>query len=157
MNIYDQKSNMFKSYVASPDRRLREFPGGTSCPSLPAFTFASERPPGSVVNPFLVVLNAEIKFRRYRRQTQLQPPSVPLPDDVQQLVDLTIELVQLLYWRPVRAGKDGKDPEVVRRRPRLHRTRVPWPEDADLETRMTIGQDMLAAGRGEYPTHDLHK
>jgi len=152
MNVYDHKSNTFKSYVASPDRKLREFPGNSSCLSLPAFTFVSERPPGSVLNPFLVVLNAEIKFRRYRRQSQSEPPSIPLPDDVQQLIDLTIELVELLYWKPVRAATKDRGPEVVRRR--HPRRLLPWPEDADLETRMTIGQATLA-GHSEYPSYTL--
>lgn len=95
--------------------RLREFPGNTSCLSLPAFTFIYEPPSGSASNPFLVILNAEIMSKDIAGSLNHKPPSIPLQDDIQQL---TIELVELLYWRPLRAGNDGRDPEVVRRRHR---------------------------------------
>jgi hypothetical protein len=45
---------------------------------------------------FLVVLNAEIKFRRYRRMRTMPK----LPEDVEKLMDETIKLVDLIYWTP---------------------------------------------------------
>ena len=58
------------------------------------------------LNPFLVILNAEIKFRRYLRQQR--PPPLPLPTNVMTLIHLTIELVKLIYW-----WKGSRCPEQV--------------------------------------------
>ena len=54
--------------------------------------------------PYLGILNAEIKFHRYLRMISRNPPEIPLPADVLNLMHLTIELVDLLYWRPVRTN-----------------------------------------------------
>jgi len=53
------------------------------------------------MNVFLVILNADIKFRRYFEMIALDPPVTPLPDDVLALMKRTTELVELLYWKPV--------------------------------------------------------
>jgi hypothetical protein len=53
------------------------------------------------VNIFLVALNAEIKFRRYFKMIQQDPPTTALPDDVLALMRRVVELVDLLYWVPV--------------------------------------------------------
>jgi hypothetical protein len=62
------------------------------------------------LNPFLVILNAEIKFRRYIRQghhTRLSP-------DVQQLMEKTCELVQLIYWQPTEAtDEEGRQRRIA--------------------------------------------
>lgn len=61
------------------------------------------------VNVFLVILNAQIKFRRYVEMIRLYPPETPLPEDVMKLIHRTIELVDLLYWKPVPAkGSKGE-------------------------------------------------
>ncbi|KDR71451.1 hypothetical protein GALMADRAFT_143724 [Galerina marginata CBS 339.88] len=87
-----------KLYVPGEDHTLRERPGSLTCPRFPPFHFDYSRAKGPL-NPLLVILNAEIKFRRYLRQTQ--PPPLPLPDDVMKLINLTIELVNLIYWKPI--------------------------------------------------------
>ena len=87
-----------RTYVPGPDRTLRESPGIDSvCPCFPSFTFESTRPASLSLNPFLVILNAEIKLRRYLRVAGRQNA---LPADVMQLVHKTIELVDLIYWQP---------------------------------------------------------
>jgi len=52
------------------------------------------------LNVFLVILNAEMKFRQYLHTIGQQPPATPLPVDVLNLMDRTVHLVNLLYWRP---------------------------------------------------------
>jgi len=86
-----------KAYVVGHDRTLRESPGTTDSdsPRLPAFTFDAIRAT-LPLNVFLVVLNAEIKFRRYRRMGT----TPKLPEDVEELMDETIKLVELIYWKP---------------------------------------------------------
>jgi len=84
-----------KDYVIGHDRTLRESPGTTDSPRLPPFTFDANRA-ALPLNVFLVVLNAEIKFRRYRRIGTMPK----LPADVEELMDKTIELVELIYWKP---------------------------------------------------------
>lgn len=49
------------------------------------------------LNIFLVILNADIKFRRYFQMVGM----APLPNDVLALMKSTMELVDLLYWMPV--------------------------------------------------------
>ncbi|KAF8645810.1 hypothetical protein AX16_007565 [Volvariella volvacea WC 439] len=103
LTIYSTQTLSHKSYVVATDRkdrRLREYPGDSSCPPLPPFTFNYTRDNQTAPNPFLIILNAEIKFRRYRRQLAVNPPKDPLPPHVLQLIDRTIELVELIYWLP---------------------------------------------------------
>ena len=45
-----------------------------------------------------MILNAEIKFRRYLREA---PAPAALPSDVMELINKTIKLVELIYWDPV--------------------------------------------------------
>jgi hypothetical protein len=90
-----------KIYVPANDRRLRESPEPDS-PSLPAFRhLTTSRDALEHLNIFLVILNAEIKFHRYLRMISQNPPTTSLPADVLALMHLTIELVDLLYWKPV--------------------------------------------------------
>ena len=86
-----------KPYVVGQDRTLRESPGTLDCPRLPSFDFDADRSSTLPLNVFLVVLNAEIKFRRYKRMQHLPD----LPKDVEDLIDTTIHLVDLIYWKPV--------------------------------------------------------
>ena len=88
-----------KTYVPGEDHTLRESPGNFSCPRFPPFSFDYHRRNYANLNPFLVILNAEIKFRRYFRQQQ--PPPLPLPADPMTLIQLTTELVKLIYWDPI--------------------------------------------------------
>ena len=89
-----------KNYVVGYDRTLREAPGTAGCSRLPSFSFDAVRTTYPL-NPFLAILNAAIHFRRYRRM------GLPhLTPDVENLIDLTIELVELIYWVP-----DAEQPE----------------------------------------------
>ena len=81
------------------DHTLRESPGNLSCPRFPLFSFDFHRPNYANLNPFLVILNAEVKFRRYFRQQE--PPPLPLPADSMTLIQLTAELVKLIYCDPI--------------------------------------------------------
>ncbi|KDR80411.1 hypothetical protein GALMADRAFT_242836 [Galerina marginata CBS 339.88] len=73
-----------KMYVVSPDGALREGPDNSS-PRLPAFASNRARLPEDALNPFLVVLNAEIAFRRFKKR--------PHP--------LCAELVNKIYFQPL--------------------------------------------------------
>jgi len=89
-----------KSYVVGPDRTLRESPRNEDSARLPPFSF-DPRTDDLPLNPFLVILNADIKFRRYLRRTQLRQ----LAADVTTLIEKTLELIDLIYWRPVATNK----------------------------------------------------
>ena len=124
------------------------------------------------VNVFLVALNAEIKFRRYFKMIENHPPPIPLPDDVLALMRRVVELVRLLYWKPVSAGYSQGTPKkpVRARRPTpaqymemsagedsgtsadksgtsVQRTptrrRKRWLPDADAETRRAYGTALM--------------
>ncbi|KAF8800316.1 hypothetical protein BYT27DRAFT_7148643 [Phlegmacium glaucopus] len=94
LSIYDHSTTSWKSYVVASDRMLRETQDPSS-PSLPAFSHSPACAPPT--NPFLVILNAYIKFQRYNR---IQPAPPPLPPHVVQLMTKTNILVSLLYWTP---------------------------------------------------------
>lgn len=98
LTVYDPSTAIYKHYVAARDRCLRESPDPRS-PRLPSFHHVSEdRGPIDRLNVFLIVINAEIKFRRYFEMVQ---PTPPLPADVINLMRRTMHLVRLLYWKPV--------------------------------------------------------
>ncbi|TFK68426.1 hypothetical protein BDN72DRAFT_841809 [Pluteus cervinus] len=96
--IYDANSQISKTYVVGPDRNLRESPGTLDNALLPPFSF-DRRTSGDrfQLNPLLVVLNAEIKFRRYER---IIPKPAPLPANLQELITKTRKLAELLYFTP---------------------------------------------------------
>jgi hypothetical protein len=68
---------------------------------LPPFHHSfQDRNAATSLNIFLVILNADIKFRRYFEMVAVDPPKAPLPNDVLALMKRTMELVDLLYWKP---------------------------------------------------------
>jgi len=90
-----------QSTFSARDRRLRESTESDN-PRLPTFYHTTDsRGTFERLNVFLVILSAEIKFHRYLRMISQNPPTRPLPADVLALMQLTIELVDLLYWKPV--------------------------------------------------------
>ncbi|KIM84707.1 hypothetical protein PILCRDRAFT_393899 [Piloderma croceum F 1598] len=108
LTVYDPGTAIYKHYVVATDRYIRESPHPSS-PRLPAFHHVSEdRDPMDRLNVFLVIINAEIKFRRYFAMVQ---PTTPLPVDVINLMHRTINLVDLLYWQP--APKKGSRVAMV--------------------------------------------
>ena len=107
LTVYHPAEATHTHYVVAGDRRLRETSNPDS-PRLPPFYHVSEqRDQFERLNVFLVAINAEIKFHRYFEMDQ---PGTPLPADVINLMHLTIELVDLLYWTPVprRRGRKGR-------------------------------------------------
>lgn len=83
-----------KLYFVSPDGALREGSENTK-PRLPAFASNQARALEDTVNPFLVILNAEIAFRRFRRRPY------PLCAEYTELIDLTIDLMDKIYFKPL--------------------------------------------------------
>src|SRR5260370_29635874 len=99
--VCDPTTKICKAYVVARDRVLRES-SDPSSPRFPPFHHVTEsRSVPNHLNVFLIALNAEIKFRRYFGMIQPNPPIVPLPDDVLNTMSRTMELMELLYWRPV--------------------------------------------------------
>ena len=113
LHVYRPGSPTPTAYVPATDGRIRESPSPDS-PRLPAFqAIANLRNRLDRLNVFLVVLNAEIKFSRHFRNN----PRTPLPADVLELMLLTVELVDLLYWKPVlRKGSRGEGERTKSRR-----------------------------------------
>jgi hypothetical protein len=190
LTVHDPATKTNKNYFAARDQCLRESPEPDS-PRFPAFHHKSEnRPKLKRLNVFLVILNAGTKFRRYFEIVRLSPPATPLPDDVLTLMRRTIELIDLIYWKPVPTtgsrgeaiiadvvatrrrhqesasnlrsetvmsikegtsqqgeDEDVQNPSDVRTTSRRRR-QLPWPADADLETRMAYGR-VLMSGHGE--------
>ena len=88
---------------------------------MPAFSHVREPEwegkPLQNVNPFLMVLNAAMKFSHY---ASLPPPEVRLPQESHDLMKSTMHLVDLLYWVPrVTAGSRGEQIMQDKERRRL--------------------------------------
>lgn len=155
------------------DRRLCET--SEERQALPSFSYRQTHwIPEDRLNVLFVVLNTETKFRQYRAQ----PPETtfgPLPDDVLHLMDLTCELADLpLYFCPwpaegspgaavaardiayeaARAASEDSSGKTERRR-RTNKPLWPWPEGADLQTRMAIGRALIS-GYGVSRLIPLH-
>ena len=99
--IYDPATRTCKNYVPSRDRRLRESIEPDSARLPPFCHDFQNRNNFDNLNILLVAINAEIKFRRYLKMIQEDPPTTALPDDVLALMRRVVELVDLLYWVPV--------------------------------------------------------
>ncbi|KAJ3502972.1 hypothetical protein NLJ89_g8640 [Agrocybe chaxingu] len=87
-----------KLYMASADGALRETSNDHS-PRFPAFRPTCRLEQKHCLNPFLVVLNAAMAFRRYMKTTFQRP--APLCTDYRDLVDLTLALADKIYHKPV--------------------------------------------------------
>jgi hypothetical protein len=100
------------------DRSLREA-HQTNSLRFPPFRHQSLGRNGPMqLNVFLVILNAEIKFRRYLEMIRQDPPT-PLPNDVLTLIHRTVELVELVYWRPVPTKGSHGEAIMVKRLARM--------------------------------------
>ena len=78
------------------NRVLRKFPANDTSERFPPFQFKGLRAfLGHAINPYLVILAAEIKLRRY-----LAANGPELPQDYKSLMDKTIEVTELLYFQP---------------------------------------------------------
>jgi hypothetical protein len=90
------------------DQCLRETTDPSS-PCIPPFHHTQSSRQGiNQLNVFLVIINAEIKFQHYFQMVHEDPPITPLAEDVLSLMHRTIDLVKLIYWRPLpRKGTEG--------------------------------------------------
>ena len=138
-----------KSYVIGQDRTLRESPGTLDCPRLPAFDFDADRSSTLPLNVFLVLLNAGIKFRRYKRMLLSQ--HLPnLPKDVEDLIDTTIQLVDLIYWKPVETLTPYQE-RAARSAPAME-VDVQDVQDGEMGIRTNVEDDDEASiERSRYP------
>ncbi|KAJ3499108.1 hypothetical protein NLJ89_g10134 [Agrocybe chaxingu] len=90
-------------YAMADDGVLRHYPALNTSPRFPSFRFDATRSPGFSLNPFLVVLAAEIKFRRFLRWRATLSSPHPLDPLDKTLIEKTITLAELLYFQPVAA------------------------------------------------------
>jgi len=69
LTVYGQVTT--KTYMIGSDRHLRRSPANDVeiCERFPPFAFDYRRSRGLPLNTLLVILNAEIKFRRYLRES----------------------------------------------------------------------------------------
>ena len=85
-----------KHYKMAADRMLREQTGDDTSQRFPPFRFIGTRTQvGHAINPLLVILAAEIKFRRY-----LAVDGPQLPPVYDSLMQKTIQVAELLYFLP---------------------------------------------------------
>ncbi|KAI0298910.1 hypothetical protein BC826DRAFT_997301 [Russula brevipes] len=159
LTVYDRETRTNKHYVPAGDRCLRETVDPSSHRLPPFYHRAVSREASLKPNVYLVALNAELKFHHYLKTIEATPPPTPLPDHVLFLINRTIELVRLIYWKPTPTkGSQGerilaqrklageKEPPSNRRR--LGARKFQWPDDWDLEARMAYGRALMSG-------HDL--
>ena len=114
LTVYNPRDKSYKNYIVATDRSLRESPDPYS-PRLPPFRHNTDgRGVAERINIFLIILNADIKFQRYFEMIRLDPPPMPLPEDVANLMYRTADFIDLLYWRPV-PTKGSKGEAIVAR------------------------------------------
>jgi len=146
----------------------------------PSFSYSPGR--SISVNPFLVILNAEIKFRRYNK---IQPTPPALHPDVIELMTLLLCCTGNLRFDQIRqslqnrrrnltrtfrpqpgdlaesdtemdsptSGEDGHGP-TLRAQRQGQRRQFRFPEDADLEARIEMGGALMDGHDLEYTSDD---
>jgi hypothetical protein len=156
--IFHSKASPPTIYVSAEDGSLRQSFSADS-PPLPTFHDATKRSNISKkINVFLVILNAEIKFHRYLHMISQTPPRTPLPANVINLMHLTMELVDVLYWKPVPIQGSHGEPifaekmkysQSVDKKRKFH-----FPADMDLKARKEYGTALMS---GHGMLFYLHK
>jgi hypothetical protein len=97
MEMESSQAETPKLYQVDSNGVLREAPLTSDTPRYPSFHFSGTRERGDRLNPYLVILAAEIKFRRYRAS-----PNAPRLDaEYEALITKTINVASLLYWEPL--------------------------------------------------------
>jgi hypothetical protein len=86
------------SYIITEDGRLRATadPNNTDAPEFPIEPQHAQRADGECLNVWLLLLNAYSKFVFFRNRYEFEG----LPGDIQEVVQLTIDIVTLLYTDP---------------------------------------------------------
>ena len=99
-----------KHYKMATDHVLREQTGDDpDSKRFPPFRFIGIRNQvGHTINPFLIILAAEIKFRRY-----LAAGGPRLPPVYDSLMRKTIQVADLLYFRPAEPQSAFHNPIVI--------------------------------------------
>ena len=148
--VFHSTASTPTNYFSARDQRLRKTPSPDS-PPLPTFRDITERSRTiEHVNVFLVILNAEIKFQRYLDRISHNPPATPLPADVLDLMHLTVELVHLLYWKPVPTKGSPGETVFARKmsesQSKLGRKRrfLNYPANMDFEARRAYATALMA-------------
>ena len=99
LRTYPQEARS-KEYAIADDGVLREVPAQNDSSEFLPFAFDTPRQFDELgLNPLLVILNADIKFRQYRRHAG----AGMLHPNYEVLVKKTLELADLLYFQPVPA------------------------------------------------------
>ena len=85
-------------YQVAPDGVLRRSPANLESPRLPPFSFNAgfREAEFDHLNPLLVAISSQIKFRRYQRSDWLT-----LEEHYRLLMAKTKTLVDAIYWKPV--------------------------------------------------------
>jgi hypothetical protein len=84
------------------------------------------------------------------------PPTTPLPDDAIALMHLTVELVDLLYWKPLPKDPQKKKARVSLETRQAKRRRREKFINMDLETRKAYGRALMS-GHGMLPFFHFHE
>ncbi|KDR71111.1 hypothetical protein GALMADRAFT_229754 [Galerina marginata CBS 339.88] len=92
-----------KLYQVDSNGVLRLSPLTEDSPRYPSFRFTPnrQRQRGDNLNPYLVILSAEIKFRQYRASRSFRANAPRLDAEYEALMTKTIDVADLLYWEPV--------------------------------------------------------
>src|ERR1700759_3038715 len=93
-------NNNAQSYIVAEDGILRRSRESTS-DAFPKLSAPQGRRAGDELNPFLVIMNAGIKFRRFQRWIS-EGNANTLSPQVKELIRLTLDIVEEIY-RPIRA------------------------------------------------------
>ncbi|KAI0274316.1 hypothetical protein BGY98DRAFT_994280, partial [Russula aff. rugulosa BPL654] len=102
---------------------------------------------------------AKVKFHRYLQMITQNPPTTPLPNDVLNLMHLTVKLVDLLYWKPVPTKGSPGEPVFIKEtkyhqrnlsRTRQSNKKFDFPADMNLETRKAYGRALMSGHDRDY-------
>lgn len=94
------------SYIITNDERLRatDDPSHVTAPEFPIEQQQTRRTTDQCLNVWLLLLNAASKFRFFQKRYGMDV----LPPDILEVVNLTLEIVDLLYAQPIATTEFGK-------------------------------------------------
>lgn len=136
------------SYIVTNEGRLRQTndPTNTTAAEFPIAPHATTRTVEEGINVWLLLINADSKFQFFDQMYGIHL----LPEDIQEVIRLTMDIVELMYREPI--ARTDAATQALAYRQRWRQRGQPRPDYREDEGGNESGRESAASGHsGNIP------